>query len=162
MSKSDTRSPQEVLQSIGTNATAVRNAATGLSECIEEFQTYLSKLPGRVEAECFGVHPDAESLEQAESMSLVLRFHRDGKGWRLSWGSYYDQYHNDPDHSVEFKPLDTAPVKIKVAAVKMFPNLLVAIELSNEALVKKIEEAKAEYRSFADSLDNRKRLKEGV
>ena len=162
MPKRDPRPPEDILVSIATKAANVRTAAPSLSERIEQFAEYLSKMPGRIEAYCYGSHPEADSPEAAARMSLVLRFFREGKAWMLSYGTYHEGHSDDPENPVNYKPLDDAPLKIKLAAVRMFPDLLAAIDKSQDELVKEITDATAEYDVFAKSLKVRVRLPEGV
>lgn len=152
MAKIDSRPPDEILKSISTKALDVRTSANELSKRIEKFQEFLGKLPGRVETEFYGSHPDATTPYEDSQLSLVLRLHREGKSWILSYGSFHEQFHNDPDESVTFAPLMDAPLRIKIAAVKIFPNMLAAIEKSQDKLVSEIQYAVSQFDIFAASL----------
>lgn len=152
MPKVDPRPPAQIIESITVKAANVRTAATALSERIEEFQEYVTRLPGRVEAVVYGDHPDAMSPDEHALLSLVLRFHREGKAWMLSYGTHHEEVNNDPDNPVKYQPLTDAPLRIKLAAVKMFPAMLSAVEKSQDDLVKEIESATAEYDAFAQAL----------
>jgi hypothetical protein len=145
------RPPTVVLTSIDAKASDVRSAATELSARITWFEDYLSKLPGRVETEYHGPHPDATTINQQEEMALVLKLHREGKAWILSVGSYHEHF-TTPEDPIDFKPLADASLKYKIAAVKMFPNLLAAIETSQSKLVQELNAATAEFDAFASQL----------
>jgi hypothetical protein len=81
----------------------------------------------------------------------VLRLHRSGKEWALSYAEHHAQF-NDENDPPEFKPLSDAPLKFKMAAVKMFPNLLEAIEKSQDKLLADLNQTAAEFDAFAASL----------
>jgi hypothetical protein len=147
MPKKDARPPAQVLDSIAEKAAEVREEANGLGECIDTFVTYLSKTQGRVETYAYGSHPDGPGDHQ-HSQSLALHFTREGKGWTLEYGTYIDGYNDDPENPVTYKPLSEAPLKYKIAAVKMFPKLLEAMERKQERLVEEIQEAKADFNTF--------------
>ena len=71
----------------------------------------------------------------------------------MSYGSHHDAYHSDPENVVEYTPLTEVPLKIKIAAVKMFPDLLEAILKSQASLIEDINKAAAEYDAFAKTLN---------
>jgi hypothetical protein len=149
MPRSSTRPPvHEVLESISEKVAGVREAASGLNARIKEFEEVLSKLPGRTEAYFHGNHPD-QHLTNACALSLLLGFEHKGKGWQLTCGTYNDMVNDDPENPVEMKPLIDAPLKFKIAAIQMFPDLLMAIEIEHEKLTKEINAANAEYDAFA-------------
>lgn len=148
--KKDTRPPAQILESIAKKATNVRVAATALAARIDKFVDYLAKSPGRVEAYAYGDHPDGSDAQFPRS--LTLHFHREGKGWALDYGTYQDGYHDDPENPVDYKPLGEAPLKYKIAAVKMFPLLLEAIDREQDSLVKEIEGASSEFDDFYATL----------
>ena len=159
MSTPDSRPPTEILDSISKKASDLRDAAETLTERITWFEEYLAKLPGRVETDYYGPHPDAETAQEEAEMSLVLKLHRTGKIWSLSYGSHHEGWNDNPENAVEFKPLVEAPLKFKIAAVKLFPNVLAAIEKSQDKLVAETKKAVTEVDKFTDSLP---RLKERV
>lgn len=156
--KVEARPTQIVLSAISSKAARVRAAATELSAEIESFEQYLGKLPGRVETTCFGDHPDAETTLQQCELSLVLKLHRKGKAWMISYSQFHEAFDNDPENPITFEPLKEAPLKFKIAAVKMFPNLLASIEKSQDTLIKEVEAATIDLKFFASSLPP---LKEG-
>jgi hypothetical protein len=153
MPRANQRPPSELIQSISTKAESVQNAAAELTARIERFQEFLSRLPGRVETDFYGWHPDAISEDDAHNMSLVLRLHREGKDWILSCGTHHKEAeHLDPFYSVRFRPLDEASIKWKMAAVKQFPDLLQAIEKSQDKFVEELKKVAADYDSFESTL----------
>ena len=142
--------PSELIASIESKAVTVRDAATTLSDRIKTFEQYLSRIKGRVETLCFGEHPDATTDEEQAYLSLCLKYHRDGKDWKISWSRYHESYHQD--HAMDFSLLVDAPVKIKIGAIKLFPDLLEAISKSQDRLVKEIEDATEGFDAFAATL----------
>ena len=153
MATADSRPPKVVLQSITTQAERVRRAAAELTKRIEQFQEWLGNLPGRVETDYYGEHPYANDAEDNAMMSLVIRLHRDGKKWILSHATQDERWsHTESGGLTEFKPLVDAPLKTKIAAVKMFPNILAAIEQSQMKLVAELEAATSEYDAFAATI----------
>jgi hypothetical protein len=154
MSKQEARAPAQILDSIAKKAVEVRVAANDLSARIDKFVDYLSKTPGRVEAYAYGDHPDGSDPQFPRS--LALHFDRAGKGWALEYGVYQDGYNDDPENPVTFKPLAEAPLKFKIAAVKMFPKLLEAIERQQDDVVKEIKEAAEEFDAFFTTLPQTK------
>jgi hypothetical protein len=108
----------------------------------------LSNVKGHTEVTYYGPHPDGDDnpLDGGASNYLVLKFHREGKDWILSWGT-------DSDDRSEFvtigwKPLKDAPLKYKLAAVSMFPDLLEAMEKTQKKLVKEVNNATKFYDEF--------------
>jgi hypothetical protein len=153
MSTDSPRPPvDEVLASIRKKAGDVRDAANGLNKRIDEFEEILSALPGRTEAYHFGPHPDEDGTDPLNPRSLVIGLEHQGKGWQLVCGTFVQGYNDDPDNPVDYKPLIDAPLKFKLAAIEMFPDLLTAIANQQDKLVKKIQKASATYDQFAQSL----------
>lgn len=145
------RSSAQVLKSIEAKSASVREAAESLDSRIRQFEKYLSQVPGRVETFHFGNHPDNDPNDQW-TLQLVLKFHRDGKEWKLACGSYHEHYNGNFEEPVQYKPLVEAPLKIKVAALKMFPDLLESIEKQQDTVVEAIRKTTAEFDAFAASL----------
>ena len=147
--KSPQRSAEEIVKAISEKSKSVRDFATELSSRIVEFQDYLANLPGRVEAYAWGRHPDADDNDEDQQafgpLQLGLFLHREGKDWVLSCG----ENHAADDSPVKWKPLHEASLKVKIAAIKLFPDLLHAIETSQDELVAEIMQAMSEYDSFA-------------
>jgi len=119
----------------------VQDAANQLMIRIVGFQNHLNTIPGRVDAICTGPHPDHGLL--------VLKWHRDGSSWIISYSQSTSD--NLADHIV-YTPLKDAPLKIKIAAVRLFPKMLEATEKSQLDKVDEINRAIAEYDEFAKGL----------
>jgi hypothetical protein len=143
------RPPSEILQAIDRRACDVRTGAALLTKCIEEFENYLSNLNGRVEAYTWGDHPDSSPGCPTE---LGLGLERRGKTWIITFGSLCPG--QNPDDS-EWTPLKEASLKVKIAGVRMFPDLLEAIEKSQISLVQEIEKAVQGFHSFASTLKSK-------
>jgi hypothetical protein len=156
MPKQDARPPAQILDSIAKKSADLRVAANELAERIDKFVEYLGKTPGRVEAYAYGEHPDGIGDPQFPR-ELVLYFTREGKGWGLEYGTYHSGFNDDPDNPVELKRLSEAPLKFKLAAVKMFPKLLDAIERQQDNTVKEIKTTAAEFDAFFASLPPNKK-----
>jgi len=145
--------PAQVVESIEKKADLVRDAAAELSDEIQSVEAILNKLPGRVETWCFGKHPDGGELE------LALHFVRRGQAWMLECGTYHPLYNEDPHNPIDWNPLSEASLRVKMAAVRMFPDLLVAMDKSQDKLVEELGKATAEAAAFKASL--KQRTKEG-
>lgn len=143
----DSRSPASILDSISKKSAKLREHATALTERIKFFEEYLSKLPGRVDTEYFGTHPDAVTLEEKKAMQFSIKLHRSGKSWALSY-STFSLATGDPDSTTEYKPLIDAPLKIKIAAMRLFPDFLAAIGDHQDQLVHEIAGATADFDQF--------------
>jgi hypothetical protein len=128
------RRPVEIVDSISERAADVKVAAAAFTDQIREFERYLSNMRGRVEAHCWGKHPD----EISEENSLFLTFHRPTKEWQIGWARIT---RDEIDMDVKITPLVDAPLTVKVAAVKYFPDLLEAIDKSQEKLVEEVVKA---------------------
>jgi len=149
MPKKSPRLAPEVVASIQDQAARVRGAADEMTKRITEFQTYLGSLKGRVDTTHFGTHPDHDPYDPQDQVELAVRLHRQEKTWLLSWGNYHPAYDDRP---INWQPLTEAPLKIKIAAVRIFPDLLEAIEKSQIRLAEQIEAATAEFDAFAETL----------
>jgi len=144
------RTSAQVVKSIDQKSEIVRDAVAILASRITWFQDYLAKLPGRVESRCFGPYPDGpDSHESGPPIELCLRLAREGKDWILSCATH------DPsnDECLEFRPLLDAPLKVKLAAIGMFPDLLESIEKSQDELTQSIVKATDEFDRFVASLN---------
>lgn len=148
MSKKPYRPAPEVIESIQDHAASVRDAAEGLTKRIEQFEVFLGSLKGRVDTMHFGTHPN--SGDPQDQLELGIRLHRQGKDWVLSWSDYEPSYHEV--HGMNWQLLKEAPLKIKIAAVKMFPDFLEAIEKSQIQLAEEIIEATSQFDAFAEML----------
>jgi len=143
------RSAPEVIESIHSQALAVREAAHQLTNRIEQFEACLASLEGRVDTTHFGVHPDSGPQNKLE---LAIRLHRKEKAWVLSWGSPIPRRNPFAEQLMDWLPLKEAPLKIKIAAIKIFPNFLETIEKTQIQLVEQIEKATAAFDAFAQTL----------
>jgi len=137
-------SPSKIVIAVEQTAAQVREAASRLTDRIAKFQRYLSKLKGRVEASVYACHPDTEPEDQFPW--LLVKLHRIEKDWLL----YYGVQH-DPERT-EWNPLVEAPLNIKLAAIRVFPDLLLAIKQSQIELIETINKAAADFDDFADDL----------
>jgi hypothetical protein len=150
------RPPPEVIESIQDQAISVREAAGELTKRIKQFEVYLAALKGRVDTVHFGIHPNSSG--EQDPLELAIRLHRKAKEWVLSWSDYHPQYHEE--FGMEWQPLKEAPLKIKIAAIRMFPDFFEAIEKSQIRLAEKLTEATSEFDAFAKTLT--KNEKEGT
>jgi hypothetical protein len=141
-----TSPPTEVLHAIQRKATQVRDAAALLTQRIEQFELYLSQLNGRVETYTWAVHPNSNPQFPLE---LGLGLIRSAKSWNLIWTTLAPG--QDPAE-LDWSLLKKASLKIKIAGTRMFPDLLDAIEKSQDSLVKNIQQAVADYDAFAATL----------
>jgi hypothetical protein len=107
-------------------------------------------MPGRVEAIAQGPHPDTHPQFE---LFLCIRLYRDGKDWRLSWVTYHDGCDDPEDTHFDWQPLVDAPLKYKMAAVNIFPDLLQSIEKSQAELVSGIRNASRNYDILARTLN---------
>jgi len=148
-----------LLESISTKSVKAKMAANALTERIEQFATLLAQLPGRIETSFYGRWPDAQSAEDAAFLSLGLWFHREGREWVLSWAKVDDRASYDPENTIGWRPLNDAPLKIKLAAVGMFPDLLGAMEESQDKLIKELEDATNIYDEMVKSVVDRVKAK---
>ena len=147
MSKQDFRPPPAVVESIKEHAAAVREEAKELTKRIEQFEAYLATVKGRMDTTHFGRHPDCDP---EEDLDLAIRLHRSGKEWVLSWANHNSGYHEE--HAMDWQLLKEAPLKIKIAAVQMFPDFLEEIEKSQIRLAKEIRRATTEFDEFIKKL----------
>jgi hypothetical protein len=143
--EAEKREPTEVLDSISQKAATVKQVAAALTEEIQGYEGYLSRVRGRIDAFCWGKHPE----DLGDQKSLLLNFCKLAGEWRILWARITDE--DDPDDPVTDCLVD-APLKVKIAAVKILPDLLVAIEENQDGLINDLEEAKKTLASFRNSL----------
>ncbi len=148
MSEKPRRDPQQAVVAISEQSTLVKDAATELSNRIAMFTGWLGKLPGRVEAINYGVHPDDDGRG---NLSFCLKLHREGKEWTISYGHHHEEYNND-QNPIDWKPLAEAPVRLKLLAIAQLPDLLESIAKSQKRLAKEIQSACTEFDGFAAKL----------
>lgn len=141
-------SEQEVLRQIAAGASEVRAAGTELAERIKQFEAWLNKVPGRVEAQV-EVYSDPNL---PTSNRLALR--KDGKGWSLF---LYTIDLTDFEVS-NWRALRDASLEDKIEAVRFFPQLLTAMADAQKALVAMLNETVKEYDGFAKRVG----IKEGA
>ena len=142
------RPAPEVIESIQDHAVSVREAAEELTKRIEQFEVYLAALKGRVDTMHFGRHPNSDGEE--DQLELAIRLHRKAKEWVLSWSDYHPQYHEE--RGMEWRPLKEAALKIKIAAIRMFPDFLESIEKSQIRLAEEIADATSQFDAYAETL----------
>jgi hypothetical protein len=87
-----------------------------------------------------------------------LRLHRAGKEWIISCGTFSPEF---PESRIEWSPLVDAAMRIKMAAIKIFPDLLEAIEKSQDRMVVELTRASATYDEFAKTLDMARAMEDG-
>jgi hypothetical protein len=129
------KDPKPQLDAIALKAEAVREAALSLSNRIADFQNWLNTMTGRVETELIGDR-------------LILRLKRDGKEWVLFARR---------EDTGELKPILDCNLADKISAIKMFPDLLQAMEASQGKLVSDIEAAVSKFDQDFGELLGRKR-----
>jgi hypothetical protein len=86
-----------------------------------------------------------------------LQFHREGKEWVISYGDYHPDMEARGE-STNWKPLKDAPLKTKIFAFRMFSDLLVSIERSQDQLVNQMEEVVIEFDAFAERVGMKPKL----
>lgn len=136
--------PADILQTIQSNSTQVGILATELSNRIEQFETWLNSLPGRVETDYWGNDPDGDPC------SMGLRLHRAGKKWIISYAYFSDEFDDPGD--IEWSPLASSSVEIKAAGIQFFPRLLEAIAEKQQATVAKLKKTQEEFDVFARAI----------
>jgi hypothetical protein len=128
------RRPVEIIDSISERAADVKVAAAAFTDQIREFERYLSSMRGRVEAHCWCKHPN----DAGDENSLFLTFHRPIKEWQIGWARIA---RDEIDMDIKIIPLVDAPLTVNVAAVHYFPDLLEAIDKSQEELIEQVVKA---------------------
>lgn len=142
MSNRRERDPAQIVESLQVKSTVYKEASTKLSERVHRFESWLNTLPAKVETYHSFEHPDGPPLK------VVLRFHRVGRAWRISW----DVYNEDFEADASWDPLTEAPVVIKQAAIAAFPALLEDMEESQERWTKKLLKTCEDYDQFESTL----------
>ena len=130
----------EVLKAIEFGSGKLNKLATGLSKRIEQFETWFSKLPGKVDTIYSIDDPDG-----TPNSELGFRVHRFGKRWILSHG--YGQY--GIWEGTTWTPVAEASLETKLLAVSIIPQLLANVLNAQEHLARRLEQAHAEFDSFA-------------
>jgi hypothetical protein len=142
---SERRKPAEVLESISAGAGEVKEVAAALTEKILIFEAYLSSVRGRVEAACWCKHPD----DIDEQRTLFLKFLKLKAEWQIYWIRLSDL---EEDVETEMKPLIAASLRIKIAAVDAFPDLLESIEENQRELINQVKEATDRLNKYIETL----------
>ena len=140
------RPADEIKESIAAKSERVREAASEITDRITRFEEFLAKMPGRTEA--LHVIRDPNAHDEDDMAAFGLKVHRVNKEWIIS----YAEYEIDDAQSANWKRLSEASLRTKLTAIKMFPDLLAAIEDSQDELVKEIEQAGSDFDKFAAKL----------
>ena len=135
----------EDVLAIRAGSARVQEVATSLSSRIVAFEGWLNTLPGKVDTKLF--HDD---MDGKVNWYFVLRFHRSGKRWILSWACDFDG--RNEDQEVDFEPLTEASIDVKAYAIRAFPKFLKAIANAQQELVKHLESIHQEYDEFAQKI----------
>ena len=133
---------KDVLAHIDAGAAAVRAEGDKLTARIKLFEEWLSRLAGRVEANCeiCSTH-DGHADE-------YLALTREGKEWRLVVYWYNHQVEEVHDRSL----LRDAAMDRKIRAVQSFPALLKAIADRHKSLADQAAAAATGFDALAESL----------
>lgn len=134
----------DVRARIAENAQAVRAAATELTKRIRTFETWLSKLPGRVTAEV--------CTDDDGDWQTYLAFRRYGSEWALV---VYD-YHPSGNET-DLQLLRDAPVETKVRMVNYFGGLVEAFAKRQVEVAKLARESSRTFDVIVEPLG----IKEG-
>jgi hypothetical protein len=145
----DGHAPSKILEAIGQQAVEISEAAADLSAKIVMFESYLSRIRGRVEAVSICRHPDDYDKDQ---VSLYLEFCKQNSEWKIMWARIDWNNFNDWIPRDHLKPLKDAPLKIKVYAVSSFPELLESIKDRQGYLIAEVKEATTCLDEFLASL----------
>jgi hypothetical protein len=142
-------SPLTPLEVISRQAAEVRDAAASLTDRIKQFQSYIGSIPGRVETDHY--------VHLAGNEGIVLRLHRQGKEWVLSFCIHINHGLRQGflpifEEQPEFKLLIDAPLRTKVAAVEAFPSFLDAMVKSQTSLVNSLKASTEEFDQFFSQL----------
>lgn len=139
--------PEEVLRQIAAGAASVRAAGEALTIRIKAYETWLSKLPGRVEASCIiSQDDDGEGC-------TCLSLDKEGKEWSLSLRRYADAM----ERLVDRKFLRDASIHEKAWAIEFFPKLLTSIITAQQRMVNHATSSVSSFDAFAKSIG----MKEG-
>jgi hypothetical protein len=139
--------PAELLSAIEAGSRRINELATALTARIEAFEQWLNALPGRVETSLWIDDPAGDPQR-----SLIIELHRSGKRWILSYSWWHDEF-SDPGDPIQWTPLMEAPVTVKIAAVRAFPQLLQRMVETQQKLAKQITEAQSVFDDFARQIE---------
>src|SRR5438874_822479 len=123
----------DLLKRIEKDSNKVFVLGTKVSASIESLEEWLNRLSGRIEHECWG-DTDREGL----TFGVAIR--RIGKAWRLC-SSYAPAFSENP--SITWEVLTDQPLRVKLAAVEMFPKLLGELAARQEELANSLTAAAA-------------------
>jgi hypothetical protein len=129
----------ETRKSLQARSVLLQQSSTRLSQCVTEFEKYLSNLPGRV--------PASIAFPNFEGKYLVLA--RDGKAWSLFVG---EKDHTKTTPKDKMKLVRESSVLVKMEAVKLFPELLAAVADAQQSLIAQLRETEAGVDAFLRSL----------
>lgn len=138
---------KKALERIHANASEVRAAATELTKKVNQFEAWLSKVPGRVAASVSVYESDEGEVEH-------LGFQRVGNEWALVTFSYY--LPSDTYSAPQL--LRDASMSVKAQMVPNFAKLLEAMAEQQECQAKYAREVSRKYDAFAAELG----IKEGA
>jgi len=119
---------EETLQQIEAGSKEFHEQACQLSKKLAEFEERLNAMPGKVEV-----------VVGCDETDLVISFERDGKKWRLSYGSEMPQ--GTPDEDDESGWITDACLDIKINAVMLLPKLLSKLRSTQQDRIKNIKQA---------------------
>lgn len=131
-----TEVPPDIIQRIADKSLVVRENALQLSLRISQFEEWMSKLPGKVEA----MYKDVSSRTD-----FTLFFRRDGKEWRIMVSL---NRFNPPD----WIPLVDSGLNIKMQAIRLFPDLLLAVQSAQDELVNDLQRTVADFDEYVKEL----------
>lgn len=134
------KSFQDLLRVLETGATDVRSTGDELTRRIKAFETWLGKLPGRVPTSCH-----LYDFDPAGEIEKRLSLGKSGKSWSL----FVFDYDNRCEESSEHVLLRDAPLSVKIAAMRKFPELLRAIADSQRSLIEDANKSISEFEIFA-------------
>jgi hypothetical protein len=135
--------PAEIMREMAAAAPVLNKLAAELTARIKAFEDQVSQIPGRVETTWSTAAPDG-----GHEWTLVMRFHRVGARWLISYGYYVDYAPEDLD----WKPLIDGSIETKLAAINTFPQLLTEMRAAQTDLESRLREAHGKIDALAAQL----------
>lgn len=117
--------------------------AMRLNTCIEQFEAWVAKLPGRVATTIDLPHPNPAQADA--DFLLLVRVAREGKRWPVTIA--FHVIGDDPP--CNWKPLIESSIELKLYAIPHLPRLIVDMAEAQIDLRSKIKSVVDDFEDFA-------------
>lgn len=135
---------RDAMKRLAAHQAALSAQADRLNDCIKTFESWIGRLPGRIETYLWLPDPNPKQ-DPPVVFELLVCLRRDGKDWRLFYAFWEIGEAEEP----ELTPLREASIEIKLYVVPQLDKLVVEMAKQQQLLTERVSAAVSTFDDMA-------------